>query len=139
MPKTYDDIAALITSRIPRPSPITGGVIVADLGLTNDTPAVTVLTGGATRRAIYLPPHAVQVGNVFVGRAGPALTDPLICWASNYQVPVAAGGGGGDGWGSTPGVAPASAAPSDDWAAAMTDPNNDDGALLPLILGQVPQ
>lgn len=83
----YREIAQLIAARVRRPNPIVGGQIVADGGLANDTPVVTVSVGGATRRAVYLAPHAVQEGgHVFVTRLGPDAGAPLAVIATNYQV-----------------------------------------------------
>jgi hypothetical protein len=97
MGKTYDDIVYdLILPRIPRKNGRVGGIVTADLGLVNGTQMVSVLTGGAVRTAVYLAPIALQIpGNVFVERAGPDLTAPLIIPASNFQVPVTAFGPGG--------------------------------------------
>jgi hypothetical protein len=87
---TYAEIAALLIARIPRRNPIVGGVIVEDLGLVNGTQHVLVLTGGATRQAVYLAPLALQIpGNVFVTRLGQELTAGLAVVTTNYQVPVA--------------------------------------------------
>lgn len=87
----YDEIAALIVARVPRRNPVTGGVIVADLGLVNGSQMVSALIGGATRSAVYLSPLALQIpGNAFFTRAGPELDAPILCLTTNYQVPVAA-------------------------------------------------
>jgi hypothetical protein len=98
--RTYADIAALIAAQIPRPNPVRGGVIDSDLYLTNDSPIVAVQTGDALRKAVYLPPHAIQPGGpVFVMRMGPSLTADLVVVATNYQ---ARGGWGGAAWGGKP-------------------------------------
>ena len=57
------------------------------LYLTEDTPIITVTSGNALRRAVYLPPHAIiEGGNVFVMRIGPELTADVVILATNYQV-----------------------------------------------------
>lgn len=139
MSATIADLAALIARHIPRPNPIAGATITADLGVVDGTPTVLVARGGETHRATYLPPYTVQLGNCFVARQGPELTAPLIVVTTNYQVPIAPAIGGGS-TGSGLGYGPSSgagAAPATDWAAAMTDPTNTDGSLFPLTLGQV--
>jgi hypothetical protein len=91
---TFEDIAALLAAQIPRPNPVRGGVIDGDLYLTNDSPIVAVQTGDALRKAVYLPPHAIQPGGpVFVMRMSSALTSDLVVIATNVQ----AGGGLGTG------------------------------------------
>ena len=97
---SVDRLAALIASRLARPNPIVPGAIVADGGLNADTPLVSVSVGGTTRRAVYLPPHAIEEnGNVFVCRLGPDKAAPLAIIATNYPV---AGGLGTGGLGNGP-------------------------------------
>jgi len=133
---TVREVAALIARHLPPPNPILPAVLTTDTGLVNGTPSVLVRVGDETRPATYLPPLAIRQGNVFVTRAGAALTAPIVVLTTNYQVPVAvvaptASTGSTLGYGST------AATPSANWAAAMTDPTNTDGALMPLTLGEV--
>lgn len=140
MPALEDYAAAsarvLFDALNPR-NPTQLAVIVADLGLVNDTPQVLVGCGGTTRQATWLIPNAIVVGKaVFVARLDARVAASLAVIAPGYQIPWVASGGGAS-TGSTLGVGAGSATPSDDWAADMTDPANEDGATLPLILGQV--
>ncbi len=132
--------ATLTLGLVARRNPLRGGVIAADLGLVNGTPHVLIDGAGGRRRAAYLAPHAIQIGGaIFWQRAGQGLDSPLVVALTNYQVPPQTFGGGlstgsmlgaGIGAGGT-------TTPSADWAATMTDTANEDGALLPLILGEV--
>lgn len=95
---SINDIAALIARHVPAPNPLFGAVITTDLGLVDGAPIVLVRVGDATRRATYLPPYAVQLGNCFVARLDATPTAPLVIFSTNYQVPVA---GGATGWGAS--------------------------------------
>lgn len=104
----YAEIAALIARRVRRRNDIVGATIVEAGALSNDTPTVTVRVGGASRRAIYLPPHApVAGGPVFVCRAGSETAAPIIVIASNFQVTGNTDGNWGSGsraWGTGSGL-----------------------------------
>jgi hypothetical protein len=94
-----NDIAALIAGAIWRRNDIVPAVITADLGLVNATPQVSVSVGGATRQAIYACPNAIQLKGCFVVGLSADRTSPLVVVASNYQVPLPAGGSGFGGGG----------------------------------------
>lgn len=97
-------IAQLIAAHIRRANPIVGAALVADLGLSNNTPVVSVSVGGTVRKAVYLAPHAPQEGYpVFVCRMGSDTAAPLVVLASNFQIgAVTVGGLGTGGLGTMP-------------------------------------
>ncbi len=134
---TIKDVAALLARYLVPANPIIPAEIITDLGVGDGgTPMVVISAGDAARRAIYLPPHAiVEGGKVFAMRLGHRLTDPFCVIATNLQGIATVIGGAS--WGSTLGVGSTTSAASTDWASGMTDGTNEDGALLPLILGQV--
>ena len=82
----FERIAQAIADAVPRRNDILPAAIVANLGLTNNTPIVTVTVGDATRTAIWACPKTITVGKgCFVTRLSP---DPAADWvviATNYQ------------------------------------------------------
>lgn len=95
---TLEDVGRAVAALLPRANPILPATVTTDLGLVNGTPQVVVSVAGARVQAIYPVPRAIGLGGaVFVTRTGPALTDPCVVVATNYQVvPGRPSSGAGD-------------------------------------------
>jgi hypothetical protein len=120
----------LLLGMIPAENPSVAAILVANAGLSNDSPMVTINPGDETRLAVYLPQHAIQEGRpVVVTRMTPAPDSGWIVEITNYQCgPFVPGGSGAPILFGEPATG---AGADDDWTEG-------DGGMLPMPIGEEP-